>query len=226
MICLLLFPTIATAFSTIKTHSPMTKATSIRRTSSVAYDDQSHGPKYSFYGGDSWSKRTRSSLSSSRLLEDECSDDRPMFSFGILTDIQYAPIPDGHSYNGTPRYYRHAITAAEHAARHFEEEKVQCVVNLGDIIDGKCSDVDRYGGSVAEYKDEKKIESLEAVSVGHIAVDDVLKALSCYKNGRIIHTYGELTNNHKFRALVANNWLMQQLISQAITNCIICLEKN
>ena len=92
-----------------------------------------------------------------------------MFSFGILTDIQYAPVDDGHSFNGTPRYYRHAKTAAEYAARHFEEEKVQCVLNLGDIIDGKC---------------------LHAVN-GHQAVDDVLEALSVYKNGRIVHTYGE-----------------------------------
>jgi hypothetical protein len=33
------------------------------------------------------------SLSSSPISED-CSGN-PMFSFGILTDIQYAPIPDG-----------------------------------------------------------------------------------------------------------------------------------
>ncbi|EED94287.1 hypothetical protein THAPSDRAFT_16656, partial [Thalassiosira pseudonana CCMP1335] len=96
----------------------------------------------------------------------------PMHTFGILTDIQHAPIPDGHSYNGTPRYYRHALTAAKHAAEHFEEEQVQCVVNLGDIIDGKCAD------------------KSEVISVSHDAIDDVLNALSRYKCGRILHTYG------------------------------------
>lgn len=160
-----------------------------RRTSSVAYDDQSHGPKYSFSGEDALRDRNRVGALSSSRTDDDCSD-KPLFSFGILTDIQYAPIPDGHSYNGTPRYYRHAIAAAEHAAKHFETEKVQCVLNLGDIIDGKCLDVERHGGSIAE---EKKMESAAAGSVGHQAVDDVLKALSAFKNGRIIHTYGEFT---------------------------------
>ena len=38
-------------------------------------------------------------------------DGPPLFSFAILTDVQYADIPDGASYGGTPRYYRHALEA-------------------------------------------------------------------------------------------------------------------
>lgn len=189
MIRLLLLPSIAAAFSPgshIMTKSP------VRRTSSVAYDDQSHGPKYSFHGGDAWRARVGTTRSLSSSAVEECSSEstKPMFSFGILTDIQYAPIADGHSYNGTPRYYRHAVTAAEYAARHFEEEKVQCVLNLGDIIDGKCADVQRYGVSLPG-EDEKKLECSADGGVGHQAVDDVLKALSLYKTGRVVHTYGE-----------------------------------
>ncbi len=101
----------------------------------------------------------------------------------------YAIPAAGHSYNGQPRYYRHAITAAEHAARHFEDQKVQCVLNLGDIIDGKCVDVEKYGGLV---------DLNDSGSVGHQAVDDVLKALSCYTNGRIIHTYGEFCQMQEY----------------------------
>lgn len=134
-------------------------------------------------------------------------DARPIYTFGILTDIQYAPIPDGHSYNGTPRYYRHAIAAAEHAARHFEDEKVHCVVNLGDIVDGKCADVERWGGVVdingkicesgaGKVEDENDNEDeRRSSSVGHDAVDDVVKALSSYKSGRILHTYGMLVKD-------------------------------
>lgn len=59
---------------------------------------------------------------------------KPLLTFGLLADIQYAPIPDGFSYNGTPRYYRHALQAAKYAAKHFEEEKVDFVVNLGKHI--------------------------------------------------------------------------------------------
>ena len=38
-------------------------------------------------------------------------DGPPLFSFAIVTDVQYADIPDGASYGGTPRYYRHALEA-------------------------------------------------------------------------------------------------------------------
>jgi hypothetical protein len=94
LLVLLLCPTIASAF--------MANPSLSRRTSSVAYDDKSHGPKYSASSGDAWRKRmnlppflsnSSTSLSSSPISED-CSGN-PMFSFGILTDIQYAPIPDG-----------------------------------------------------------------------------------------------------------------------------------
>lgn len=73
---------------------------------------------------------------------------------------------------------------------------MQCVLNLGDIIDGKCLDVERYGGT-SIIDEEKKMESTVSAgtsttgSVGHQAADDVLKALSGFTNGRIIHTYGE-----------------------------------
>jgi hypothetical protein len=54
-----------------------------------------------------------------------------LFSVGLMADIQYAPIPDGYSYSGIPRYYRHALDAARHASRHFESEKVDLAINLG-----------------------------------------------------------------------------------------------
>lgn len=142
--------------------------------------------------------RTALASSSSSTQEEET---KPTYTFGILTDIQYAPIPDGHSYGGNPRYYRHAKTAAEHAAKHFEEEKVHCVVNLGDIVDGKCSDVEKWGGSVSNKSEGGEIVEEEkkanGSNVGHVALDDVLKALSSYKSGRMLHTYG----NHELYSL-------------------------
>ena len=118
----------------------------------------------------------------------------PSYTFGLVTDIQHAPIPDGTSFKGNPRYYRHALEAAEHAARHFEEEKVQVAVNLGDTIDGKCSNVARWGGTprVADDSSEEKKSENEARSlahVGHEAIDNVVKALSNY-SGRFLHAYG------------------------------------
>ncbi|KAL7535527.1 hypothetical protein ACHAXR_006544 [Thalassiosira sp. AJA248-18] len=160
-----------------------------RRTSSIAYDN---GSKEKYSRIDLWRKRlnlppnfvdttptalSSSSSSSSHTQQDQDDEIKPIYTFGVLTDIQYAPIPDGHSYSGNPRYYRHAKTAAEYAAKHFEEEQVQCVVNLGDIIDGKCSTLSppEVEGCVIDAND---------------AIDDVLEALSNYKSGRILHTYG------------------------------------
>ena len=64
-------------------------------------------------------------------LEKSNSDDPRQFTIGLLADIQYAPIPDGFSYSGIPRYYRHALETARSAAAHFQQEKVDLVLNLG-----------------------------------------------------------------------------------------------
>ena len=104
----------------------------------------------------------------------------PRFSFGVIADIQYAPIPDGFSYGGVPRYYRHALEAAKHAAQHFQEDQVSLVLNLGDIIDGKCQDIEAHGGDKLP----------EGTDPGIAAVDDVMNYLSKYTHGPIIHTYG------------------------------------
>lgn len=114
----------------------------------------------------------------------------PTYTFGLLTDIQHAPIPDGHSFTGNARYYRHAMDAAAFAAQHFQEEGVDCVVNMGDIIDGKCADVGRWGGDVDTATEvETNCDGDEIISVGHDAIDNVLQSLSAY-SGRILHTYG------------------------------------
>jgi len=105
----------------------------------------------------------------------------PRFRVGLIADIQHAPIPDGYSYSGVPRYYRHALDAARHAARHFQEERVDFVVNLGDIVDGKCQNVERHGGDpFPPHVDDP----------GTKVVDDVVDALSAYKNGPVLHAYG------------------------------------
>jgi hypothetical protein len=36
---------------------------------------------------------------------------RPLFSFGVISDVQYADIDDGKSFHGVKRYYRHALHA-------------------------------------------------------------------------------------------------------------------
>ncbi|KAG0464184.1 hypothetical protein HPP92_020253, partial [Vanilla planifolia] len=40
---------------------------------------------------------------------------QPLFSFGVITDIQYADIPDGFSFFGVPRFYRHSFQVLQRA---------------------------------------------------------------------------------------------------------------
>ena len=103
---------------------------------------------------------------------------QPIISIGVVADIQHAPIPDGFSYGGVPRYYRHALKVAGVAAEHFQKSEVDLVVNLGDIIDGKC----------AEVKIEQNNNS--KCGVGLSAIHNVIEALSTYDHGPILHTYG------------------------------------
>ena len=93
--------------------------------------------------------------------EQQQQNERPLFAVGMIADIQYAPVPDGFSFSGNPRYYRHALVATKRAFQTFRNYNtsndtdgdtddivggVDLVVNLGDIIDGKCQEIERNGG--------------------------------------------------------------------------------
>ncbi|KAH6770578.1 manganese-dependent ADP-ribose/CDP-alcohol diphosphatase-like protein [Perilla frutescens var. hirtella] len=63
---------------------------------------------------------------------------QPLVSFGVIADIQYADIPDGRSFLGVPRYYRHSLLVLQRAVQHWNEREVKFVINFGDTIDGFC----------------------------------------------------------------------------------------
>eukprot|EP00252_Welwitschia_mirabilis_P007585 TRINITY_DN19113_c0_g1_i2.p1 TRINITY_DN19113_c0_g1~~TRINITY_DN19113_c0_g1_i2.p1 ORF type:complete len:326 (-),score=53.39 TRINITY_DN19113_c0_g1_i2:152-1129(-) len=63
----------------------------------------------------------------------------PLFSFGVITDVQYADIPDGHSFLGIPRYYRHSIQVLKRAVKKWNQKgDIQFAMHFGDIVDGFC----------------------------------------------------------------------------------------
>lgn len=63
----------------------------------------------------------------------------PLLSFGVISDVQYADIPDGRSFGGVPRYYRHSILVLQRAVWNWNNnQKLKFVVNFGDIVDGFC----------------------------------------------------------------------------------------
>ncbi|XP_047982942.1 manganese-dependent ADP-ribose/CDP-alcohol diphosphatase-like [Salvia hispanica] len=64
--------------------------------------------------------------------------EEPLASFGVITDVQYADIPDGVSFLGVPRYYRHSINVLQRAVKKWNKEKVDFVINFGDMVDGYC----------------------------------------------------------------------------------------
>ncbi|XP_057534666.1 manganese-dependent ADP-ribose/CDP-alcohol diphosphatase [Amaranthus tricolor] len=64
---------------------------------------------------------------------------QPLFSFGVISDVQYADIPDGRSFLGVPRYYRHSILVLQRAVHKWNNlQHLSFAVNFGDIVDGFC----------------------------------------------------------------------------------------
>jgi manganese-dependent ADP-ribose/CDP-alcohol diphosphatase len=62
----------------------------------------------------------------------------PLFSFGVIADVQHADCNDAKSFTGIQRYYRHALTGLKLAVGEWNKrEDLTCIVQLGDLIDGK-----------------------------------------------------------------------------------------
>ena len=108
---------------------------------------------------------------------------------GVLADIQYAPVEDGFSFGGTPRYYRHALDATSEACTEFRNKVVDAILNLGDTLDGKCIDHDSMD-----------------------CFQRVLSTLSSVDNSPIYHTYG----NHEMYN-IDRSTLLSQIIPTTTT---------
>eukprot|EP00882_Tetradesmus_deserticola_P028570 GHRQ01031834.1.p2 GENE.GHRQ01031834.1~~GHRQ01031834.1.p2 ORF type:complete len:184 (+),score=52.32 GHRQ01031834.1:864-1415(+) len=53
------------------------------------------------------------------------------------SDVQYADIPDGTSFHGTPRFYRNALVALQRAVSSgWVPAQVDFGIHFGDIVDG------------------------------------------------------------------------------------------
>lgn len=63
----------------------------------------------------------------------------PHFKFGLIADVQYADSENGFNFSRTSeRFYRKSLMLLKEAVQHWKQAKVDCVLQLGDIIDGKC----------------------------------------------------------------------------------------
>lgn len=162
-----LAPTTFRTMPTTGAHTATTTTTSCRRSKRLKLDAQRR-------------EQQQQQEQSQQAFTKDSQDVKPRFSVGVIADVQFAPIPDGTSFSGTPRFYRNALSAARTAAKHFQEEQVPMVLNLGDIVDGKCQDIAQWGGEPLP----------EGMDPGLSCTDDVLKALSPYQAGHFIHAYG------------------------------------
>jgi manganese-dependent ADP-ribose/CDP-alcohol diphosphatase len=108
-------------------------------------------------------------------------DSQLIASFGILTDIQYADYENGHCFNKiNTRYYRNSVNQVKSAINdwlNYQKQngiKMKCLLQLGDIIDGKS----RVGN--------KSVESL------NIVLNELKKLFQ--NEDKLLHIWG----NHEF----------------------------
>lgn len=69
----------------------------------------------------------------------DCPPHKPLFTFGVIADIQYADIDDGYNYLRTHRrYYRNSIELLRNALDSWSKAAVKpgFILQLGDLIDG------------------------------------------------------------------------------------------
>ncbi|RVE59977.1 hypothetical protein OJAV_G00194200 [Oryzias javanicus] len=70
---------------------------------------------------------------------DESRLQEPLFTFGVIADVQYADIDDGYNYTRTrKRYYRSSLQLLKNARDAWREARVPplFILQLGDLIDG------------------------------------------------------------------------------------------
>lgn len=69
--------------------------------------------------------------------DQQAADMKPLFSFGVFADAQYADIPRAGN-----RYYMESANKLKDACDAFGKEEVNFVINLGDLIDRDFSSFD------------------------------------------------------------------------------------
>jgi manganese-dependent ADP-ribose/CDP-alcohol diphosphatase len=128
-----------------------------------------------------------------RDSQTENQDQLPLFSFGLIADIQYCDCEPA----GT-RYYRSSLSKLEEAVRYLGIDNPALVVNLGDMID---KDFDSYK-PVFNILDTAGFKIYHTTGNHDYAVDSLLKKqippLQADKEGYYSFTYD------KYRFIILN----------------------
>eukprot|EP00026_Physarum_polycephalum_P010692 Phypoly_transcript_10866.p1 GENE.Phypoly_transcript_10866~~Phypoly_transcript_10866.p1 ORF type:complete len:257 (-),score=34.70 Phypoly_transcript_10866:372-1142(-) len=126
---------------------------------------------------------------------------KPLFSFGVIADIQYADKP---LVTGRDRYEKDAIVKLKASLGHWmkchDDTPLNCIVNLGDIIDG-------HEGEDAVEKDRRDLHDvLGALSTINLPKYHVL-GNHCVWNLGCEYTTKALGMPHRYYDKpIANGW--------------------
>ncbi|KAJ7297388.1 hypothetical protein O6H91_03G031600 [Diphasiastrum complanatum] len=136
----------------------------------------------------------------------------PIFSFGVITDVQYADIADGQSFRGVPRYYRHSLQVLRRAVNHWNQKRlVNFAVQLGDIVDGFCP---KEESLPAVMKVLSEFNSLQCGTVYHILGNHCLYNLPRNQLNKLLkfpswpnaHSYYDFTPSPNFRFVILDGY--------------------
>ena len=103
----------------------------------------------------------------------------PRFRFGVIGDVQYADVDDRYNHNWTQRRrHRGALECLKRAVDSWNTEKLDFVVDLGDILDMVCEG------------DKKKFDKLTREEFRQKARDSVLDVWKLLKQPHILRCVG------------------------------------
>ena len=138
----------------------------------------------------------------------EALDQKALVTFGLITDIQYADVDDGMSYDKTRhRYYRNSLKLVREAVAYWKQHEIEddCkfkfFLQLGDIID------------LAAKNKNESAESLQAVM---IELDKLVLNEPIENEPKLLHLWG----NHEMY-----NFQRKELIN-SVLNTAKSLQQN
>ena len=118
-----------------------------------------------------------------------------MTRIGVIADVQYADAEPGWDFHHTQqRFYRHSRTAMIEAIQDFNESKVDCVLQLGDLLDGinKGKDEDKILRALLD--DWKLCESKVLHAVGN-------HELYCFSKEEALRRFEMSTWNYAYKPI-------------------------
>lgn len=127
---------------------------------------------------------------------------QPLFSFGIISDCQYADIPSENPFSD--RRYRLAKSKLQDAVNFFNKQSLEFVVHLGDLIDQDAKSFETVMPICASSKNEiwQVLGNHDFYGADYKLAGDPQKVLK--KMGMSQPYYSKIVNRYRFIILDTN----------------------